>query len=134
MYNKGVPRGTKEKEKDTPQTRKENTMTSNSKVTDATIRANVFNDLDVLNHGWQKINDRQVGILVDDGNGVTRYVRLGVIVAEIREDMTAAELMQSEIDKYNATQAEKARKAAERKAKAEKDAAKRAEKAAKEAE
>ena len=95
-------------------------------MVDSDIRTRIFDLLDVANiEGFQKINDRQVGCLVEDINGEQRYVRVGVIVAEQREDMTAAELMQSEVDKYNAAQEKKAAKAAERKAKAERDKAKR---------
>lgn len=109
-------------------------MTTSKTATDAAIRSELFSTLDLASHGFQKINDRQMGIIVTDKNGHSRYVRVGIIVAEEREDMTAAELMTSEIEKYNTAQAEKARKAAERKAKAEKDAAKRAEKSTKEGE
>jgi hypothetical protein len=59
----------------------------------------------------EKINDRQFGVIMTDLNGVERYVRIGAIVAEEREDMTARELMQREIDDYNRKQAEKAEKA-----------------------
>ncbi len=64
-----------------------------------------------------KINDRQYGVILTDANGEQRYIRIGAIVAELREDMTAEELMQSEINAYNLKQAEKEEKA---KAKAEK--------------
>ena len=95
-------------------------------MVDSDIRTRIFNLLDVANiEGFQKINDRQFGCLVEDINGEQRYVRIGCIVAEQREDMTAAELMQSEVDKYNAAQEKKAAKAAERKAKAERDKVKR---------
>lgn len=95
-------------------------------MVDSDIRTRIFDLLGVANiDGFQKINDRQFGCLVEDMNGEQRYVRIGCIVAEQREDMTAAELMQSEVDKYNAAQEKKAAKAAERKAKAERDKAKR---------
>ena len=68
-------------------------------------------------HEYYKINDRQWGVILTDANGEQRYVRIGAIVAELREDMTAEELMQSEIDAFNQKQADKAEKA---KAKAEK--------------
>lgn len=76
-----------------------------------------------------KINDRQYGVILTDLNGTKRYVRIGAIVAEEREDMTAEELMQSEIAAYEAKQADKAEKA---KAKAEKIAADKAKREAKE--
>lgn len=72
-----------------------------------------------------KINDRQYGILLTDLNGEQRYVRIGAIVAELREDMTAEELMQSEIDAYNAKQNEKAEKAKKKADKIAADKAKR---------
>ena len=73
-------------------------------------------DLDLF-----KINDRQFGVLLTDLNGHQRYVRIGAIVAEEREDMTAEELMQSEIAAYEAKQAEKEEKAKARAEKAKKD-------------
>lgn len=74
---------------------------------------------------FTKINDRQYGIILTDANGEQRYVRIGAIVAELREDMTAEELMQSEIDTYNQKQADKAEKAKAKEAKIAKDKAKR---------
>jgi len=68
-----------------------------------------------------KVNDRQYGVLITDLNGVQRYVRIGAIVAEEREDMTAEELMQKEIDEYNAKQAKKEETAKARAEKAKKD-------------
>ena len=79
--------------------------------------------LDATEYTFTKINDRQYGIILVDANGEHRYIRLGAIVAELREDMTAEELMQSEIDAYNTKQADKAEKA---KKKAEKIAADKA--------
>jgi hypothetical protein len=99
---------------------------STKTVTDTALRNQVFELLDVSKvEGFQRINDRQYGILLLDVNGVERYVRLGAIVAEEREDMTARELMQKEIDEYNAKQADKAQKAAERAEKAARDKAER---------
>ncbi len=99
-------------------------------VVDADLRARIFDD--ILNGEYcihyTKVNDRQYGCIMTDKNGVERYCRVGVIVAEEREDMTARELMQSEIDAYNAKQEEKAEKA---KAKTEKAARDKAEREAK---
>ena len=58
-------------------------------------------------------------------NGHERYVRIGVIVAEEREDMTARELMKAEQTAYKNAQEQKAEKARARAEKAEKDKAKR---------
>ena len=98
-----------------------------SKATvDSMIRTNIFSSLNIANiEGFHKINDRQFGCIVEDAEGNRRYARVGVIVAELREDMTADELMAAEIADYNAKQEAKAAKAAERKAKAERDKAKR---------
>jgi len=98
---------------------------------DKRLRDEVFNDLfgvyagnpEEAHERYVKINDRQYGILLTDANGETRYVRIGAIVAELREDMTAEELMQSEIDAFTQKQADKAEKA---KKKAEKIAADKA--------
>ena len=72
-----------------------------------------------------KINDRQYGVLLTDLNGHQRYVRIGAIVAEERDDMTAEELMQSEIDTYNQKQTDKAKKAKAKERKIAKDKARR---------
>ena len=107
-------------------------------VVDTDLRNTVFNDLftnysgddmEFNGHDYKKINDRQYGVLLTDKNGVKRYCRIGVIVAEERENMTASQLMESEIAKYQATQAKNAAKAAERAKKAEADKARREAKA-----
>lgn len=90
-------------------------------IVDKDLRERVFQDLlDSTSGGYfdfVKINDRQYGVLITDLNGVQRYVRIGAIVAEERDDMTAEELMQSEINTYQTKQDAKAEK---EKAKAEK--------------
>ena len=98
-------------------------------IVDKNLRDIVFDGLlepdpDILN-SMIKINDRQYVILLTDLNGVQRYVRIGAIVAEERDDMTAEELMQSEIDAYNAKQEAKAEKAKKKEAKIAKDKARR---------
>lgn len=108
-------------------------------VVDADLRNRIFSHLDIANAYTEdslfyKINDRQFGVLLTDKNGVERYCRVGVIVAEEREDMTARELMQSEIDAYNEKQASKAEKAKAKEAKIARDKKAREEKAKKEEE
>ena len=89
-------------------------------IVDKHLRDMIFGDLiesaDTL-YPYERINDRQYGIILNDDNGVPRYCRIGVIVAEEREDMTAEELMKSEINAYQEKMNVKAEKA---KAKAEK--------------
>ena len=100
-------------------------------VVDKDLRDKIFEDLITqLGEGYtgldyHKINDRQYGVILTDLNGEKRYCRIPVIVAELREDMTAEELMQSEIDAYNAKQEEKAEKAKVKAEKAAKDKARR---------
>ena len=95
-------------------------------IVDSNIRTAIFNTLNVANiEGFHKINDRQYGCIVEDVNGERRYARVGVIVAEQREDCTADELMASEIADYEDKQAKKAERAAARVEKAAKDKAKR---------
>ena len=108
-------------------------------IVDKDLREAVFTGIlegdEIFISKMTKINDRQMGVLLTDLNGETRYVRIGAIVAELREDMTAEELMRSEIDAYQTKQDEKAIKAKAKAEKAEKDKAKRAaDKAKKEAE
>lgn len=105
-------------------------------IVDENIRTAIFNAIGIANiEGFHRINARQYGCIVEDVNGTRRYARVGVIVAEEREDYTADELMASEIADYEAKQAAKAEKAKARAEKAAKDKAKReAEKAKKESE
>ena len=105
-------------------------MAKVSKTTvDKKLREDVFDDIFNSEGGvlydWKKINDRQYGVLLIDLNGHQRYVRIGAIVAEERDDMTAEELMQSEIDAYTAKQDAKAEKAKKKEEKIAKDKAKR---------
>lgn len=104
-------------------------------IVDKDLRDRIFNDLGVdgtpvieQEFQYHKINDRQWGVLLTDLNGEQRYVRIGAIVAELREDMTAEELMASEIEAYNQKQAEKKEKAKAKEKKIAKDKAQRAEK------
>lgn len=95
---------------------------------DADLRSKVFED--IFSQSFQlgeyvKINDRQYGVLLYDANGVQRYVRIGAIVAEEREDETASEYMERERNLYLTTQANNAKKAQERAEKAKADKAKR---------
>ena len=98
-------------------------------VVDADLRSRIFNELDFDDKDFVKINDRQYGIILTDKNGVDRYCRVGVIVAEEREEMTARELMEQEIADYEAKQAKAQAKAEERARKAEADKARREAKA-----
>ena len=102
-------------------------------IVDKDLRDAVFTGLlegdEIFISKIHKINDRQMGVLLTDLNGETRYVRIGAIVAELREDMTAEELMQSEIDAYTAKQDAKAEKAKKKEEKIAKDKAKREAKA-----
>ena len=97
-------------------------------MVDKALREGIFYDIfnnDCGMFDYVKINDRQYGVLVTDLNGEQRYVRIGAIVAELREDMTAKELMQSEIEAYNQKQADKAEKAKAKEQKIVKDKARR---------
>lgn len=103
-------------------------------IVDKALRDQVFSSLfstgnaerdAQLQYYFHKINDRQYGCILTDMNGVQRYVRIGAIVAEERDDMTAEELMQSEIDAYNAKQEAKAEKAKKKEVKIAKDKARR---------
>lgn len=98
-------------------------------VVDADLRAKIFECLfetcNPADYGFDKINDRQMGVILVDKNGVERYCRVGVIVAEERESMTARELMDKEIADYKTKQTEKAEKAAKKAEKIAKDKAKR---------
>ena len=95
-------------------------------VVDSNLRKVVFDALNIANiEGFHKVNDRQFGCIIEDVNGERRYVRIGAIVAEQREDVTADELMAAEIADYEDKQAKKAERAAARAEKAKKDAERR---------
>ena len=94
-------------------------------IVDTNLRNIVFDELDIDRLNFVKINDRQYGCIIKDLNGVERYCRVGVIVAELREDVTARELMEKEINEYNEKQMVKAQKATERAEKAARDKAER---------
>lgn len=103
-------------------------------LVDQDIRTRIFTDLlemDKENYAFTyfKVNDRQYGVLLTDANGDQRYARVGIIVAEQRDDMTAEELMASEIEEYNIKQNNKAEKAKAKAEKIAKDKARREEKA-----
>lgn len=105
---------------------RETIMKMSQSTVNAMIRNDIFNTLNVASiEGFQKINDRQYGVLVTDAEGNQRYARVGVIVAEMRDDMTAEELMNAEINDYKTKQDNKAKRAAERAEKAARDKAKR---------
>ena len=92
-------------------------------IIDTDLRAQTFAKLDLSD--FSKVNDQTYGILLTDQNGVERYVRLRAVVAEIKDDMTAREYMESEIAVYNEKVAAKEAKKKERTEKAKKDAEKR---------
>ena len=97
-------------------------------VVDKALRDGIFFDIfqnDCGMYDYEKINDRQYGVLITDANGEQRYVRIGAIVAELREDMTAEELMNAEIEEYKMKQKAKEEKAKAKEAKIAKDKAKR---------
>lgn len=100
-------------------------------IVDKDLRDTVFKELitqtgnDEVIEAYKKINDRQYGVILTDLNGHSRYVRIGVIVAEEREDMTAEELMNAEIADYQAKQNKKAEKAKEKEKKIAADKARR---------
>lgn len=101
-------------------------------IVDKNLRDRVFKDMFTspekacLTEGtYQKINDRQWGVILTDANDHQRYVRIGVIVAEEREDVTAEELMASEIEEYVMKQKAKEENAKAKKAKIAKDKAQR---------
>ena len=101
-------------------------------VVDADLRARVFTMIENgETESFVKINDRQKGVILTDLNNVERLIRLGAIVAEEREDLTARQLLEAETRAYQDKQAEKAAKAAEKAKKAESDKKRREEAAAK---
>ena len=92
-------------------------------IIDTDLRAQTFAKLDLSD--FSKVNDQTYGILLTDQNGVERYVRLRAVVAEVKDDMTAREYMESEIAVYEEKVRAKEEKKKERMEKAKKDKAKR---------
>jgi len=98
----------------------------NKALRDEVFSQLIYEEIAKRDLDFHRINDRQYGVLITDLNGVQRYCRIGVIVAEEREDMTAEELMQSEINAYQAKQDAKAEKAKTKAEKIAKDKERRA--------
>ena len=95
-------------------------------IVDKQLRESVFEAIFTNEiEPFVKINDRQYGVIMTDLNGERRYVRIGAIVAELRDDMTAEELMASEIEEYEMKQKAKAEKAKEKEKKIAEDKARR---------
>lgn len=92
-------------------------------IVDSDLRTQAFSKLDMTD--FSKVNDQTYGILLTDQNGVERYVRLRAVVAEVKDDMSAREYMESEVAAYNEKVAAKEAKKKERMEKAKKDAEKR---------
>ena len=92
-------------------------------IIDTDLRAQAFAKLDLSD--FSKVNDQTYGIILTDQNGMERYVRLRAVVAEVKDDMTAREYMESEVAAYNEKVAAKEAKKKERMEKAKKDAEKR---------
>lgn len=104
----------------------------NRATVDQNLRDRVFDEImpkyPAGGREYVRINDRQYGILLTDVNGHQRYVRIGVIVAEEREDLTAAELMAQEQADYAAKVAAREEKARAKAEKIARDKARREEK------
>ena len=88
-------------------------------IIDTDLRAQTFAKLDLSD--FTKVNDQTYGIILTDQNGAERYVRLRAVVAEVKDDMTAREYMESEVATYNEKVAAKEAKKKERMEKAKKD-------------
>ena len=101
-------------------------------IVDSDLRAQAFSRLDLFD--FSKVNDQTYGIILADQNGVERYVRLRAVVAEIKDDMSAREYMDSEIAAYEAKVRSKEEKKKEREEKAARDKKAREAKKKKEAE
>lgn len=97
-------------------------------IVDSDLRTQAFSKLDMTD--FSKVNDQTYGIILTDQNGVERYVRLRAVVAEIKDDMSAREYMESEVAAYEAKVRSKEEKKKERAEKAKKDKAKREKKEA----
>ena len=109
------------------------TKTAIDKELRTRVLNSIYNAKDDLD--FHAINERQLGLLLTDINGHQRYVRVSVIVAEERDDMSAEDIMVMECEAFNQKQAEKAEKAKAKETKIAKDKARReAEAKAKESE
>ena len=81
------------------------------------VMEDIFSVEQEMGFEYRPVNDRQYGVILTDLNGHRRYVRIGFIVAEEREDLTAEELMAQEIAAHQekvAAREEKARVKAEK--------------------
>ena len=92
-------------------------------IVDSDLRTQAFSKLDMSD--FSKVNDQTYGIILTDQNGIERYVRLRAVVAEVKDDMSAREYMESEVAAYEEKMRAKEEKKKERAEKAVKDKAKR---------
>lgn len=92
-------------------------------IVDSDLRTQAFSKLDMTD--FSKVNDQTYGIILTDQNGVERYVRLRAVVAEIKDDMSAREYMESEVAAYEEKMRAKEEKKKERAEKAARDKSKR---------
>ena len=99
------------------------TKTAIDKELRTRVLDSIYNSKDDLD--FHKVNERQLGLLLTDVNDHVRYVRINVVIAEERDDMSAEELMATECEAFTAKQAEKAEKAKKKEAKIAKDKARR---------
>ena len=83
----------------------------NKATIEGELRTNVFSDLlNATAIEYKKINDRTYGCIITDATGTERYIRVGVIVAQERNDISARELMATEIREYEEKQKAKEEK------------------------
>lgn len=99
------------------------TKTAIDKELRTRVLDSIYNAKDDLD--FHKVNERQLGLLLSDVNDHVRYVRINVVIAEERDDVSAEELMAMECEAFSTKQAEKAEKAKKKEAKIAKDKARR---------
>lgn len=85
---------------------------SNMNQINANLRTSLFNDLDLTSRGWEMINARTYGKIVEDEDGNERYVKIAITIAPLNDEISASRKMRSEIEDYQFTQQRKADKAA----------------------
>ena len=86
-------------------------------IVDKDLRDRVFENLFVVEgfsgspaFEYHKINDRQFGVILTDLNGEQRYVRIGAIVAELRDDTKQNEKEAKRLKNAAKAEADKAKR------------------------
>lgn len=95
-------------------------------IADQSCRNFAMETLDIANNAnFTRTSNQSYKTIAVDSNGIERLVEVRFIVAAINEELTAAQMLQKDVDEYNEKREKATKRLEERRLKAEKDKAKR---------